>query len=78
MPFNPNHAKAMEHAVNEWTKRIDQNAIVMCFSDESRRYFSPRNLSWYKANRGGIERPSALNFCFEYLTEKYKVVRKQA
>ncbi len=77
MPFNPNHAKEyMEHMMNEWIKRVKPNAIVMCFSDESRRYFRHEIFPEYKANRGGIERPSALNFCYEYLSEKYKVVRK--
>ena len=77
MSFNPTHAKEyMEHMMNEWTKVVKPNTNVMCFSDESRHYFRHEIFPEYKANRGGIERPSALNFCFEYLAEKYKVVRK--
>ena len=48
----------------------------MCFSDPSRQYFRHNIYPEYKANRGGMERPSALTFTYEYLAEKYRVVQK--
>jgi DNA polymerase-1 len=77
MSFDPVRAKEyIDFMMNEWTKRIKPNVILMCFSDSSRKYFRHDIYPEYKGNRDGLERPSALTFCVEYLSEKYKVVRK--
>ena len=77
MQFDPARAKEyVEFMMNEWIKRIKPNVILMCFSDPSRQYFRHNIYPEYKANRGGMERPSALTFTYEYLAEKYRVVQK--
>lgn len=77
MQFDPARAKEyVDFMMNEWIKRIKPNVILMCFSDPSRQYFRHNIYPEYKANRGGMERPSALTFTYEYLAEKYRVVQK--
>ena len=77
MEFDPARAKEyVDHMMNEWTKHLKPNVTLMCFSDPSRKYFRHDIFPDYKANRGGMERPSALNFTYEYLAEKYRVVQK--
>lgn len=77
MPYDPKRAREyVDHMMNEWTKRIKPNVILMCFSDDSRKYFRHDIFPEYKGNRSGMERPSALAFCYEYLSEKYRVVKK--
>ena len=77
MQFDPAGAKRyVDHMMNEWTKRIKPNVILMCFSDDSRKYYRHEIFPEYKGNRSGMERPSALSFCYEYLSEKYRVVKK--
>ena len=72
MQFDPARAKEyVDFMMNEWIKRIKPNVILMCFSDPSRQYFRHNIYPEYKANRGGMERPSALTFTYEYLAEKY-------
>lgn len=77
MEFDPVRAKEyVDHMMNEWTKRIKPNVTLMCFSDQSRKYFRHDLFPDYKGNRSGMERPSALTFTYQYLSEKYKVVQK--
>ena len=77
MEFDPARAKEyVNHMMNEWTKHLKPNVTLMCFSDPSRKYYRHDIFPEYKANRGGMERPSALTFTYNYLSEKYRVVQK--
>ena len=75
----PNPADAFAYAdvmVREWTKYVKPNKIIMCFSDAGRKYFRNDIYPEYKANRAGLERPSALTETYEYLADKYSHERR--